>query len=275
MITRDHPLPVKRQAKLLGLARSTVYYAPRPTRPEDLTLMRRVDALHLESPFAGSRMMRDLLKREGHFVGRKHVGTLMRTMGIEALYHKPNTSRKHADHRVYPYLLKNLRIDSPNHVWAMDISYVPMARGFVYLAAVMDWASRRVLAHRISITMQADFCIEALHEALAKYGQPEIFNTDQGSQFTSTAFTEILAARRIAISMDGRGCWRDNVFVERLWKTIKYEHIYLHAYDSVSQARDAIARFIAFYNERRPHSVHGGQTPDEVYFKQIDLKQAA
>jgi putative transposase len=275
MIDTDHRLPVVRQAQLLELSRSSVYYLPRPTSSEDLALMRRIDELHLEHPFAGSRMMRDFLKGEGHFIGRKHVATLMRTMGIEALYRKPNTSRRHAAHPIYPYLLRGLTIERPNHVWAMDITYVPMARGFVYLAAVMDWASRRVLAWRVSISMSTDFCIEALEEAVARYGTPEIFNTDQGSQFTSHEFTAALNAHSIAISMDGKGAWRDNVFVERLWKTIKYEEIYLHAYNSVSDARAGIGNYLSFYNQRRPHTEHGGDTPDNMYFSTIDLKQAA
>ncbi len=275
MIDSDHHLPVVRQAQLLELSRSSVYYRPRPTSSEDLALMRRIDELHLEHPFAGSRMMRDFLKGEGHFIGRKHVATLMRTMGIEALYRRPNTSRRHAAHPIYPYLLRNLPIERPNHVWAMDITYVPMAHGYVYLAAVMDWASRRVLAWRVSIGMSTDFCIEALEEALERHGTPEIFNTDQGSQFTSMAFTEVLKAHHIAISMDGKGCWRDNVFVERLWKTIKYEEIYLHAYNSVSDARAGIGKYLSFYNQRRPHSEHAGETPDNMYFSTIELKQAA
>ena len=237
--------------------------------------MRRIDELHLEHPFAGSRMMRDLLKGEGHLIGRKHVATLMRTMGIEALYPKPNTSGRHAVHPIYPYLLRNLTIERPNHVWAMDITYVPMARGFVYLAAVMDWASRRVLAWRVSISMNTDFCIEALEEAFARYGKPEIFNTDQGSQFTRLAFTGALQARGIRISMDGKGCWRDNVFVERLWKSIKYEGIYLHAYNSVSDARAGIGKYFSFYNQRRPHTEHGGETPETMYFNNLELKKAA
>jgi putative transposase len=275
MIDADHRLPVVRQVQLLNLSRSSVYYLPRPTAPEDLALMRRIDQIHLEHPFAGSRMMRDLLKAEGHFVGRKHVATLMRKMGIEALYRKPNTSRRHAAHRIYPYLLRNLAIERPNHVWAMDITYVPMARGFVYLAAVLDWASRRVLAWRLSISMDANFCVEALQEAIARYGTPEIFNTDQGSQFTSLDFTEMLKAHGIQISMDGKGCWRDNVFVERLWKSVKYEEIYLHAYDTVSQARAGIEKYFLFYNQRRPHSEHGGDTPDSMYFGNLELCQAA
>jgi putative transposase len=275
MIDADHRVPVVRQVQLLNLSRSSVYYLPRPTAPEDLDLMRRIDQIHLEHPFAGSRMMRDLLKAEGHFIGRKHVATLMRKMGIEALYRKPNTSRRHAAHRIYPYLLQNLAIERPNHVWAMDITYVPMARGFVYLAAVLDWASRRVLAWRLSISMNTDFCIEALQEAITRYGTPEIFNTDQGSQFTSLEFTEVLKAHAIQISMDGKGCWRDNVFIERLWKSVKYEEIYLYAYNAVSDARAGIEKYFSFYNQRRPHSEHGGDTPDSMYFGNLELSQAA
>jgi len=225
MIDRSHELPVSRQAQLLALPRSTVYYLPKPTSAAELALMRRIDALHLEHPFAGARMLRDLLRQEGHRIGRKHVGTLMARMGIEALYRRPNTSRKHPAHRVYPYLLRDRVIEHPDQVWAMDITYIPMRRGFVYLAAVMDWASRRILAWRVSISLTTDFCLEALEEALAKYAQPEIFNTDQGSQFTSAEFTDLLKERGIAISMDGKGCWRDNVFVERFWKSIKYEAV--------------------------------------------------
>ena len=275
MIDTAHRLPVVRQAQLLELSRSSVYYLPRPTSSEELALMRRIDELHLEHPFGGSRMMRDFLKAEGYFVGRKHVATLMKTMGIEALYRKPNTTRRHAAHPIYRYLLRNLTIERPNHVWAMDITYIPMARGFVYLAAVMDWASRRVLSWRVSISMSTDFCIEALQEAINRYGTPEIFNTDQGSQFTSLEFTEVLKAHNIEISMDGKGCWRDNVFVERLWKTIKYEEVYLHAYNSVSDARAGIGKYLSFYNQRRPHTEHGGDTPDSMYFSTIDLQQVA
>jgi putative transposase len=275
MIDADHRLPVVRQAQLLELSRSSVYYLPRPTSQEDLALMRRIDELHLEHPFAGSRMLRDLLKSEGHFIGRKHVATLMRTMGIEALYRRPNTSRRHAAHPVYPYLLRHLSIDRANQVWAMDITYVPMACGFVYLAAVMDWASRRVLAWRVSISLNTDFCVEALEEAIIRYGTPEIFNTDQGSQFTSLEFTGVLKAHGIQISMDGKGCWRDNVFVERLWKSIKYEEIYLHAYNTVSDARAGIGRYFSFYNQRRPHSEHDGETPEIMYFETLELSKAA
>jgi putative transposase len=275
MIDRSHELSVSRQAQLLQLPRSTVYYLPTPTSAEDLALMRRMDELHLEHPFAGARMLRDLLRHEGHWVGRKHVGTLMARMGIEALYRRPNTSRKHSAHRIYPYLLRDRAIEHPNEVWAMDITYIPMRRGFVYLAAVMDWASRRILAWRVSITLTTDFCLETVEEALAKHGPPEIFNTDQGSQFTSSDFTDLLKAHRIAISMDGKGCWRDNVFVERFWKSIKYEAVYLHAYDNVSEARGGIGRYIDFYNQRRPHRSLDGNTPESVYFTSLPLPLAA
>lgn len=276
MIERSHELPVSRQAELLGISRSSVYYEPEPVSDADHRLMRRIDELHLEHPFAGSRMLRDMLCREGLAVGRKHVVTLMAKMGIEALYRKPNTSRKHPGHTVHPYLLRGLLIERANHVWAMDITYIPMARGWVYLAAVMDWASRRVLAHRVSISMDTAFCLAALEEALARHGRPEIFNTDQGSQFTSEAFTGKLREHAVAISMDGRGSWRDNVFVERLWRSVKYEEVYLRAYDTVSQARASIARYIAFYNSRRPHSSLDTKTPDEFYFASLSaIKQAA
>lgn len=266
MIDRTHDLPVVRQCQILELARSTAYYTPQPTSAEDLALMRRIDELHLEYPFAGSRMLRDLLRNEGQPVGRKRVRRLMQRMGIEALYRKPNTSRRHAAHPIYPYLLRNLCIERPNHVWATDITYIPMRRGFVYLVAIVDWYSRRVLAWRLSNTLTTDFCIEALEEAITRYGTPEIFNTDQGSQFTSAEFTSILKARNIRISMDGKGCWRDNVFVERLWRTIKYEEVYLKAYDSVSHAKDSLGQFITFYNSRRPHQTFAGKTPDMIYF---------
>ena len=268
MIDRIHALPVTRQAQVLGISRGSVYYLPRPVPAQDLALMRRIDELHLELPFAGSRMLRDLLNQEGFTVGRKHVATLMRRMGIEALYRKPNTSRRHPGHTIYPYLLRSLKIDRPNQVWAMDITYIPMARGFVYLAAVIDWHSRRVLAWRVSITMDANFCIEAVEEAIARYGAPEILNTDQGSQFTSQAFTGLLKQHGIAISMDGKGCWRDNVFIERLWKSVKYEEVYLRAYDSVSHAKASLSRYLTFYNQRRPHTALDRLTPDQVYFNQ-------
>jgi len=276
MIDRAHALPIARQAELVGISRGTVYYHPEPISDADLALMRRIDELHLELPFAGSRMLRDLLRREGFAVGRRHVSTLMRRMGIEALYRKPNTSKKHPAHPVFPYLLRGLAIERANQVWAMDITYIPMARGFVFLTAVLDWHSRRVLAHRVSITMDADFCVEALQEAMARYGNPQIMNTDQGSQFTSTEFIDELRDNGIDISMDGRGQWRDNVFVERLWKSVKYEDVYLKAYESVSEARAGISRYIDFYNTRRPHRAHDGQTPDVVYFAALPaIKEAA
>jgi putative transposase len=275
MIDREHDLPITRQAAVLGISRGSVYYLPRPVSEADLALMRRIDELHLEHPFAGARMLRDLLHQEGMTVGRKHVATLMKRMGIEALYRKPNTSRRHPQHAVYPYLLRNLAVTQANQVWAMDITYIPMARGFVYLAAVMDWYSRRVLSWRVSISMDTDFCTEAVEEAMARYGTPGIFNTDQGSQFTSAAFTELLQEHGIRISMDGKGCWRDNVFVERLWKSVKYEEVYLHAYESVSAARAGIGRYFAFYNTRRPHSSLDRLTPDQVYFNALPQPKAA
>ena len=225
MIDRAHKLPLARQAKAVGASRGSIYYRPRPVSDADLRLMRRIDELHLEHPFAGGRMMRDLLRQEDLDSGRRHVATLMRRMGIEALYRRPSTSRRHPRHRVYPYLLRGLAVTRPNQVWAMDITYIPMARGFVYLAAVMDWVSRKVLAWRVSITMDTDFCVEAAEEALERHGAPGIFNTDQGSQFTSEAFTGLLKENGIRISMDGRGSWRDNVFIERLWRSVKYEAV--------------------------------------------------
>jgi putative transposase len=273
MIDRSHALPLSRQAEALGISRGSVYYAPRPVSASDLAIMRRMDELHLAYPFAGSRMLRDLLVAEGFTVGRLHVATLMKRMGIEALYRKPNTSKPAPGHTVYPYLLRKLSVTGPNQVWAMDLTYIPMARGFVYLAAVVDWFSRRVLAWRLSITLEAAFCIEAVEEALACYGRPQIFNTDQGSQFTSHDFTSVLSKNSIAISTDGKGAWRDNVFVERLWRSIKYEEVYLRAYDSVAEARASLGRYLTFYNGRRPHSSLDRRTPDQAYF--IPLPQLA
>ena len=266
MIDRRHDLSIARQARVLGISRGSVYYLPRPLSAADLALMRRIDELHLNYPFAGSRMLQGLLRAEGYRVGRRHVATLMKKMGIEALYRRPNTSKPAPGHKIYPYLLRGMAIERPNQVWAMDITYIPMARGFVYLAAVVDWFSRRVLSWRLSITLEADFCIEAVEEALARHGKPDIFNTDQGSQFTSVDFIKVLKDAEIAISMDGKGAWRDNVFVERLWRTIKYEEVYLHAYASVPEARAALARYLTFYNSRRPHSSLDRQTPDQAYF---------
>jgi putative transposase len=275
MIDRDHDLPLTKQAAVLGISRGSLYYEPRPVSASDLALMRRLDELHLEFPFAGSRMLQGLLAADGSEVGRRHVRTLMWRMGMEAVYRRPKTSKPTPGHRIYPYLLRGLAIDRPNQVWAMDITYVPMARGFVYLAVVMDWFSRRVLSWRLSVTMETAFCIEALEEALARHGRPEVFNTDQGSQFTSQAFTDVLSKRGIAISMDGRGSWRDNVFVERFWRSVKYEEVYLRAYDSVSKARASLLCYIEFYNGRRPHSALDGSTPDQAYFNLLPFRVAA
>jgi putative transposase len=267
MIDPNLQLSISQQAGVLGISRGSVYYQPRPPSDVDLKLMHRIDKLHIELPFAGSRMLQGLLMQEGFKVGRLHIATLMKRMGITALYRKPNTSKPAPGHKIYPYLLRHLPVTRPNQVWAMDITYIPMARGFIYLAAVVDWFTRRVLAWRVSITLEADFCIEAVEEALTRHGAPEIFNTDQGSQFTSIEFTKVLADRKIKISMDGKGAWRDNVFVERLWRTIKYEEVYLRAYANVPEARASLARYIGFYNSRRPHSSLDGKTPDQVYFK--------
>ena len=261
MIDRDHGLSVRRQAKALGISRGSVYYVPRPASDADLALMRRIDELHLEYPFAGSRMLKGLLRAEGYPAGRLHVATLMKKMAIAALHRRPNTSKPAPGHKVYPYLLRNLAVTRPNQVWAMDITYVPMARGFVYLAAVLDWFSRKVLAWRLSITLSADFCIEALEDALGRYGRPEIFNSDQGSQFTSVEFIKVLKNAEVAISMDGKGAWRDNVFVERLWRTVKYEEVYLRAYGSVSEARASIGRYLGFYMARDPIRRSAGRHP--------------
>lgn len=275
MIDRTHTLPVAQQARLLGLSRSSLYYQPCPVSAEDLAVMRRIDELHLELPFAGSRMLRDLLRGEGIEVGREAVRTMMKRMGIAAIYRRPNTSKPAPGHRIYPYLLRSLVVDRPNQVWAMDITYIPMARGFVYLAVVLDWFSRRVLSWRLSITMEAAFCVETLEDALAHHGKPDIFNTDQGSQFTGSVFTSVLAKNGIAISMDGKGAWRDNVFVERLWRSVKYEEVYLRAYDGVSEARASIGRYLDFYNGRRPHSSLDGTTPDQAYLTALPVRTAA
>jgi len=275
MIDREHDLPITKQAEVLQISRGSVYYLPRPVSDSDLAIMRRLDRLHLEFPFAGSRMLRGLLAAEGCKIGRRHVKTLMRRMGIEALYRRPRTTKPEPGHKIYPYLLRGMAITRPNQVWAMDITYIPMERGFVYLAVVLDWASRRVLSWRLSITMDAAFCVETLGDALARHDKPEIFNTDQGSQFTGSAFTGLLAGNGIAISMDGKGAWRDNVFVERLWRSVKYEEVYLRAYESVGEARNSIGRYLDFYNRRRPHSSLDGSTPDQAYLNSLPLRLAA
>jgi putative transposase len=275
MIDREHDLALTRQAKILKLSRSSLYYRPRPVPPSDLAIMRRIDELHLDYPFAGSRMLRDLLRGEGVAIGRQRVARMMKRMGVEALYRRPNTSKPTPGHKIYPYLLRCVAVERPNQVWAMDITYIPMARGFVYLAAVVDWFSRRVLAWRVSITMEVAFCLEAVEEALARHGRPEIFNTDQGSQFTGQDFTGLLLDNAIAISMDGKGAWRDNVFVERLWRSVKYEEVYLRAYDSVGEARTSIGRYLDFYNRKRPHSSLDARTPDHAYFHNLPQAAAA
>ena len=265
MIDRDHDLSITRQAKLLEISRGTVYYLPRPVSPADLALMHKLDELHLEHPFMGARMLRDQLARQGIRAGRRHIGTLMLRMGIQALAPQPGTSKAAPGHKIYPYLLRKLAIVRANQVWALDTTYIRMARGFVYLTAVVDVASRRVLAHKVAITLEAVHAKEVIEQAFARYGVPEIVNTDQGSQFTAPAFTEVVLAKGCRLSMDGRGAWRDNVFVERLWRSVKYERVYLKAYDSVSAARDDIADYFAWYDTDRPHSSLERLTPQEKY----------
>jgi len=265
MVERGQSLPVVRQCELMALARSTAYYRERDVSEGDLELMRLIDEMYLERPFYGSRRIRDWLEDRGYRVNRKRVQRLMRLMGLCALYPRPRTSHPGKGHKVYPYLLRDLSVERANQVWAADICYIPMARGFVYLVAIMDWHSRKVLAWRVSNTLDGDFCVEALEEALERYGKPEIFNTDQGAQFTSSAFTGVLEDAGVAISMDGKGRWVDNVFVERLWRSVKYEEVYLHAYESVAEASAGLARYFAFYNAERRHQRLNRQTPDRVY----------
>ena len=258
-------LPVGRQCQLVGISRSTFYGPGRGESALNLALMKLIDAQFLETPWYGSRQMARHLRRQGHVVGRKRVRRLMARMGLRAVYQTPRTTVPHPEHKTWPYLLRNLVIDRPNQVWCADISYIPMRRGFLYLVAIMDWASRRVLAWRLSNTMEADFCIEALEEAMARHGKPGIFNTDQGSQFTSPRFTEALTEAGVKISMDGRGRWLDNVFIERLWRSLKYECVYLHAFETGTEARAGIGRWITYYNTERPHSALGGRTPCEAH----------
>ena len=266
LVDRDDPdLSVAAQCRLLNVARSTLYYQPAPVDADDLALMRRMDELYTKWPFYGSRRMVAALRQDGLNVNRKRVRRLMRVMGLEAIYQKPNTSKGHPDHKVYPYLLRGLAIERPNQVWCADITYIPMAKGFVYLVAVMDWYSRRVLAWRLSITMEADFCVEALQEAIALHGQPEIFNTDQGVQFTSAGFLDELGSRGIRVSMDGKGRFLDNIFIERLWRSLKYEDVFIKAYGSVAEARHGIGGWLSFYNDERPHQALGYRTPRSVF----------
>ena len=265
MIDQGAELSVTRQCELLDLNRSGVYYTPRPISDQDLRLMRRIDELHLEHPFYGARRLAKQLEREGFDVGRLHVTTLMRRMGIEALYRRPRTSIPARDAKIHPYLLEGMAIERPNQVWASDLTYLPMAHGFLYLVAILDVASRKVLSFRVSNTMTPDFCVDALSEAIARYGAPEIVNTDQGSQFTSKAWTDVLDAAGVRISMDGKGRWIDNIFIERLWRSVKYEDVYLRAYASGSEARRSLTRYFSFYNGRRVHEALDYATPDEVY----------
>jgi putative transposase len=269
MIDRSDPLPVGKQAKLLGISRGAVYYMPRATSQADLTLMRRIDEMHLDFPFMGQRMLIRQLKRTGVVVGRVHMRTLMRRMGICAMAPQPGTSRPAPGHKIYPYLLRHVPIMQANQVWALDTTYIPMERGFVYLTAVVDVASRRVLAHKVAITLEACHAAEVIKQALARYGTPAIVNTDQGSQFTATEFTQVVLGAGCKLSMDGRGAWRDNVFVERLWRTVKYEHVYKHVYASVSQAKSQIAKYLDWYNAGRAHSSLDDQTPDQAYWDKL------
>jgi putative transposase len=275
MIDKKDSLPVTRQCEILELSRSGVYYNHVLISARDMELMRQIDKIHLLYPFYGSRKIRNELWGQGYNIGRDRVRRLMRRMGIEALYVKPKLSLSHPGHVKYPYLLRGLEITAANHVWATDITYIPMSRGFCYLVAIMDWASRRVLAWRLSNTLDSMFCVDALEEAIAKFGCPEIFNTDQGSQFTSEVFTNTLRANNIAISMDGKGRWMDNVFIERLWKSVKYEDIYLKAYTSMAEVRNGLASYFKFYNEKRWHNSFDKKTPNMVYFDTLSQKQAA
>ena len=275
MIGRTEKLSIRQQAQLVGISRGTVYYQSKPVSAADLDLMRRMDELHLKYPFMGARMLRDQLNSQGIPVGRKHVKTLMERMGIEALYRKPGTSKKNPGHEIFPYLLRDMNITRANQVWALDTTYIPMAKGFVYLTAVIDWASRKVLAAKIAITLESCHAVEVLEEAFSRYGVTEIVNTDQGSQFTAKAFVDAVKDKGCQLSMDGRGSWRDNVFVERLWKSVKYECVYLHAYDTVSEAKESIRQYLEWYNQDRPHSSLDRQTPDKAYTSMLPLVKKA
>jgi len=275
MIDREHKLSLTRQSEILDLSRSSLYYKEVPVNPLDLEIMKVIDEIHLKYPFMGSRSIRDELQERGYKIGRDHVRTLMKKMGIEAIYRKPRLSKPHPGHKIYPYLLRGVEITRANQVWAADITYLPMARGFCYLVAIMDWASRRVLAWRVSNTLDMSFCIDALEEAIVKYGVPEIFNSDQGSQFTADAFTGILDAKGIKISMDGRGRWMDNIMIERLWKSVKYEDVYLKAYESIPAVREGLKTYFKFYNMRRRHQSLDRRTPNDVYWSTLPQKEAA
>jgi putative transposase len=268
MVEPGHPrLSLVRQCRMLGISRSAVYYKPIGESAANLLLMRLIDEQFLETPFFGARQMSKHLRRLGHAVGRKRIRRLMRKMGLEPVYQRPNTSAPHPEHKIYPYLLKGLEINEPNKAWCADITYIPMRRGFLYLVAIVDWYSRKILSWRLSNSLDADFCVAALQEALARFPKPEIFNTDQGSQFTSVDFTEVLKKAAVQISMDSRGRWRDNIIVERLWRSLKYECVYLNAYESGSEARAGIGTWVELYNRRRPHSSLDDLTPHEAYWR--------
>ena len=275
MIIKEHALPITRQCKILDLSRSSLYYQLEPISKDELNMMSLIDEIHLRYPFYGSRRIRDELLDNGFHVSRDRVRTLMKRIGVEALYRKPRLSKPHPGHKVYPYLLRGMKIDRANQVWAVDITYIPLSKGFVYLAAIMDWASRKVLSWRLSNTLDTSFCLDALEEAIEQFGGPEIFNSDQGCQFTSEAFTSMLKEHDIKISMDGRGRWMDNVFIERLWKSVKYEEVYLKAYDSIAIARKELRDYFAFYNRVRRHQGLNKKSPDEVYWKTLPLNIAA
>lgn len=274
MIDRQSPLSIVRQCQLLGLARARIYRVPTPPSATKLDLMKRIDKLHLAYPHMGSRSIQAQLNRQGIAISRVRVRALMRLMGLCAVYQKPRTTIPNLAHKIYPYLLRDRVIAQANEVWCADITYIPMAKGFAYLVAVMDWASRKVLSWRLSNTMSTDACTDALEEAIARYGKPEIFNTDQGSQFTSEAFTGILKANGIQISMDGKGRWMDNVFIERLWRSVKYEHVYLYSYDTIAELRKGLTTYFHRFNQDRPHQGLAKKTPDEVYFAN-GLRKAA
>ncbi len=275
MIDRRHRLPVTKQCELLALNRSTAYYRLKGESEENLSVMRALDELYTERPHRGSRMMKDALEDRGIRVGRERIRRLMRLMGLVAIYPKKRTSIPNLAHKIFPYLLRKLKVIRPRQVYAADVTYIPMAKGFVYLVAVIDWYSRKVLSHRVSNTLDTDFCVEALEEAIVRHGAPEIFNTDQGSQFTSEAFTSVLKAHNVAISMDGKGRWMDNVFVERLWRSLKYEEVYLKAYQNMAEARRSIGNYFLYFNQERRHSSLGRQTPDTVFFNKQPLQTAA
>ena len=274
MVKINHPLPRTRRCELLDVARSTSYYRPAPVSADDLGLMTRIDRIHMAQPFRGSRRIVDALADQGQLVNRKRVRRLMRLMGIQAIHPRPKTSQPHPQHKIYPYLLRNLNIDQANQVWASDITYLPMENGFIYLTVIMDWFSRKVLSWRLSNSIDSGFCVDALEEAIHRYGKPEIFNTDQGSQYTSEAFTDVLKDNDIDISMDGKGAWRDNVFVERLWRSVKYEEVYLNAYESMTDAKQSLKKYFEFYNQSRKHQTLKA-TPDRVYYESISLPEAA